>query len=268
MGKGRKAAPERVAAAVKAGNPPDSSDYADDGAWLDAQDKWITDFDYAPWPLRGDSRRRDSWKDATKRYWRAKPPIAMPAGSPATPRRSRQTSEPQLGSSRVLAGPLDVPRPSPQAGESQEDYELAMGEYALARNERRKLPRRTRDENAERMKESRKATAEAATGSDAAAKVAWAPSRLRRAQHGNSTSSSTARVRPWFRGKVSKSFRNSCFTSSPRGRCTRNDDTDDPARDEVWAPFQMESTALHERARSRLVERSDNQRRSYSPRER
>ena len=170
---GRKASSARVAAAMKAGDPPSSADYSDDDKWHDAQDAWIADFQHTSWPARDDRRRRDAWKAATKHYWRAKPAVPASVAPLATPRhRPQQNQAPQLRSSRVLAGPPEMPRPTPQPGESQEEYELAMGEYAIVRDARRALPRRTRAENAERMRVSREATAEAARGSDEEAAAA------------------------------------------------------------------------------------------------
>jgi len=131
---GRKADPARIEAAVKAGDPPDSADYSDDREWHDAQDEWIADFEHTPWHPPGDRRRRDSWKAATKQYWRIKPAPRLLALSPAKrgltlQRIPRQTqSAPQLGKSRVHAGPPNLILPIPKTGEPQEKYERAMDE--------------------------------------------------------------------------------------------------------------------------------------------
>ena len=54
----------------------------------------------------------------------------------------------------MLAGPPQAKRVLPP---SQRAYELAMGRYAMARDARRKLPRRTKDDNASRIRAWRQA---------------------------------------------------------------------------------------------------------------
>ena len=145
----------RVRAAVAAGDPPASAQYMYDENWHSAQSEWL-----AKWSVRllpeGPQRRRQ-WVDRVKEHARLVATAAKAAfiQAPAKRKRARKPMPP-AEREPVLAGPPRAKRVLPP---SQPAYELAMGRYAMARDERRKQPRRTQTQNAKRMRDYRELTA-------------------------------------------------------------------------------------------------------------
>ena len=150
----------RVRAAVAAGDPPASCEHPDDGEWQRAQQDWL-----AKWSVRllpdGPQRRRQ-WSNRKEEHARLVQTAArdMPPQKPKRT-RARKPAKP-IEREPVLAGPPQAKRVLPM---SQPAYELAMGRYAVARDARRKLPRRTKAENAKRMRDERTLTAMMASSS-------------------------------------------------------------------------------------------------------
>ena len=77
----------RADAASNAGDPPKSNEFAEDEAWWQAQDAWVSKFEVEPWYEHRDPRRRNAWKAATREYWRLKSasgraPASAPAAQP------------------------------------------------------------------------------------------------------------------------------------------------------------------------------------------
>ena len=175
-------------AAVDAGDPPQSADYPTDDSWHDAQDDWLARWDGGVLP-DGPERRRQ-W-EARKRKHSGRVAAAAGMGDSSEPPRKRAKKVVVKVSSRkrVLAGPPKLPKPSLPPADADEDdqlaYALAAGMHGLARDAQRKLPRRTKAENAQRMQDQRQATAETAnacgtdSGVSSADQVA-AQERLRR----------------------------------------------------------------------------------------
>ena len=154
--------PGQLQAAVDAGDPPQSADHPTDELWHAAQAKWLAAWGGAPLPEG--KQRRKQWSKRKELHVER---VAAAAKAAERPSRERQPKPPaELGllgqSTRTIAGPpqLEKPKPPPLSGD-QQTYELEMGEYGIARDARRKLPRRTTEQNAERMRGARAAIADA-----------------------------------------------------------------------------------------------------------
>ena len=143
----------RVRAALAAGDPPASAAYHDDDGWHAEQENWLAKWSVCLLP-EGPQRRRQ-WDDRVKEHARLVAAGARAAASPPKPKRkrARKPAAPTVHEP-VLAGP---PRPKRRLPLSQPAYELAMGRYSLANEARRKLPRRSKDEDAERKRMARAA---------------------------------------------------------------------------------------------------------------
>ena len=141
--------------AVAAGDPPVSAKHPADEEWLAAQQNWLASWD-APALPDGPGRRRQ-W-DKRKEHARLVAAAAAASQMPA-PKRARPPAP--SGRHRVHAGPPKLRKPPPPTNadqEAREAYELQMGMYGIARDARRKLPRRTKAEDAKRKKRERKET--------------------------------------------------------------------------------------------------------------
>jgi hypothetical protein len=152
--------PARVSAAVAAGDPPASAQYAHDDAWHDAQNIWL-----AKWSVRllpeGPQRRRQ-WTKRKEEHARLVAASSKVAALTKKRVYARGKPKPPVVHEAVLAGPPRDKRPLPL---SQPAYELAMGKYAIARDSRRKLPRRSKEEDAGRKASERALTAQLAATS-------------------------------------------------------------------------------------------------------
>ena len=155
----------RVRAAVAAGDPPLSASFPDDDDWHDEQDRWLAEWSARVLP-HGPRRRRQ--RDKCKReHARLVAEAAKGRALPPASKRKRARKPPApTAHEPVLAGPPQRKRPLPL---SQPAYELAMGRYAIANEARRKLPRRSKADDASRKQGEREATARAAAEGDAEA---------------------------------------------------------------------------------------------------
>jgi hypothetical protein len=143
----------RVRAAVAAGDPPASAAYPDDDGWHAEQERWLAK--WSPRVLPMGPLRRQQWKNRVKEHARLVAAAECASSSPPKPKRKRARKPPApTVHEPVLAGPPQRKRPLPL---SQPAYELAMGRYSLANEARRKLPRRTKAEDAERKRNARAA---------------------------------------------------------------------------------------------------------------
>lgn len=119
--------PARVSAAVAAGDPPASAQYAHDDAWHDAQNIWL-----AKWSVRllpeGPQRRRQ-WTKRKEEHARLVAASSKVAALTKKRVYARGKPKPPVVHEAVLAGPPRDKRPLPL---SQPAYELAMGKYAIA----------------------------------------------------------------------------------------------------------------------------------------
>ena len=144
--------------AVAAGDPPVSAKHPADEEWLAAQQNWLASWDA---PLLPDGpRRRRQWDKRKEQHARLVAAAAAASQKPA-PKRARPAAAAPApsGRHRVHAGPPKLQKPPPPTNadqEAREAYELQMGMYGIARDARRKLPRRTKAEDAKRKKRERK----------------------------------------------------------------------------------------------------------------
>ena len=133
-----------------------SADYPDDDDWHDAQNEWLS-----KWSVRvllDGPLRRWQWDDRVQEHKRLMAAAAKGGAEPPTPKRkyARKPAVP-IAHEPVLAGPPRRKRPLPL---SKPAYELAMGKYGIARDNRRKLPRRSKTEDADRKRDARELTAQ------------------------------------------------------------------------------------------------------------
>ena len=145
---------EQMERAVAAGDPPVSAKHPADEEWLAAQQNWLASWD-AP-VLPDGPRRRRQWDKRKEQHARLVAAAAAASQMPA-PKRARPAAAAPApsGRHRVHAGPPKLRKPPPPTNadqEAREAYELQMGMYGIARDARRKLPRRTKPENAKRMR--------------------------------------------------------------------------------------------------------------------
>ena len=84
-----------AAAALQAGEPPDSSAQIDDAAWHGQQNQWYADaVEAGVLPAPTAKARRTLWQQATKRYWcAARAAEAADGGSPALAERARDAAQ-------------------------------------------------------------------------------------------------------------------------------------------------------------------------------
>ena len=144
--------------AVAAGDPPVSGNHPADEEWLAAQQNWLASWD-AP-VLPDGPRRRRQWDQRKEQHARLVAAAVAASQMPA-PKRARPAAVAPApsGRHRVNAGPPKLRKPPPPTNadqEAREAYELQMGMYGIARDARRKLPRRTKAEDAKRKKRERK----------------------------------------------------------------------------------------------------------------
>ena len=109
----KRRAPEQLAAAVAAGEPPPYA--TDEQAWHDAQDDWVLKHPTGvaeKLPARGDKRRRSEWQRITKQH-----AALMKAAAATAP--SAVPSVP----------PPPPPPPPPAAAPAQQPVPIAMGPW-------------------------------------------------------------------------------------------------------------------------------------------